>query len=297
MNRTAILIALCAVLLLNTGLAREAKADFRIGVLAKRGAAKTMQKWGATATYLTNKTGEKCSVIPLKFTAIEPAVTGKKIDFLLSNPSFFVEMQKKHNIRAIATLINSRNGKAVEKFGGVLFVRHDSPIKTLADVKGKKFMCVKRSSLGGAHMAWRLLMENNVDLEKDTSIFIEGGKHDNVVLAVKNGSVDVGTVRSDTLERMQDEGKIKMSDFKILNQVQDDFPFAHSTRLYPEWPMAALDSTDSVLADRVAAALKELTASDPAAIAAKIFGWTNPADYTPVADCLRAIQYGAFAKE
>lgn len=298
MTRTTKIIGvLCAAFILHLGVAGNANADFKIGVLAKRGAAKTMKKWGATAAYLTQKTGEKCTIVPLKFTAIEPAVASKKIDFMLANPAFFVEMEKKHNVRAISTLINSRGGKALENFGGVIFVHQDSAIKNLSDIKGKKFMCVKRSSFGGSQMAWRLLMEKGINPEKDTAAFIEGGKHDNVVLAVKNGAVDVGTVRSDTLERMQDEGKIKMSDFLVLNQLKDDFPFVHSTQLYPEWPMAALASTNKGLADKVAAALEGLTSSDPAAKAAKIVGWTTPADYTPVSDCLREIKYGAFAGE
>lgn len=298
MNKTSkIIVALCAAFILHLGIAGNANADYKIGVLAKRGAAKAMKQWGATAAYLSQKTGEKCSIIPLKFVDIEPAVVSKKIDFMLANPAFFVEMEKKHKVRAITTMINSRGGKALNSFGGVIFVRSDSPIKTLAGIKGKKFMCVKRSSFGGAQMAQRLMKENGIDAVKDTAAFIEGGKHDNVVLAVKNGSVDVGTVRSDTLERMQDEGKIKMSEFRILNQQQDDFPFARSTRLYPEWPLAALASTGETLADKVATALKAVTASDPSAKAAKIIGWTTPADYTPVADCLRAIQFGAFAGE
>lgn len=298
MNRfLKIITAICTAFFIHHAVIADAASELKIGVLAKRGAPKTMKKWGGTATYLSRATGMNFTIIPLQFTAIEPAVASKKIDFLLANPSFFVEMEKKHNTRAIATLINSQRGKAVKSFGGVIFVRSDSPINTLDDIKGKTFMCVKRSSLGGAHMAWRLLLENGIDPQKDTATMIEGGKHDNVVLAVKNGSVDVGTVRSDTLERMQDEGKIRMSDFKIINQINDDFPFAHSTPLYPEWPMAALADTDDALAKKVAAALEAMPSDSQAARSAKIYGWTTPADYSPVGDCLRAIKYGAFADD
>ncbi|MDH3392946.1 MAG: phosphate/phosphite/phosphonate ABC transporter substrate-binding protein [Desulfobulbaceae bacterium] len=298
MNKAVKIIGIiCSIFIIHLAFTGNANADVKIGVLAKRGAAKSMKKWGATATYLSQKIGTECSVIPLQFSAIEPAVASKKIDFILANPAFFVELEKKYKTRAISTMINSSGGQALKDFGGVIFVTKESPIKTLADIKGKSFMCVKRSSLGGAHMAWRLLLENGIDPEKDTSAFLEGGKHDNVVLAVKNGTVDVGTVRSDTLERMQDEKKIRLSDFRILNQIEDDFPFVHSTRRYPEWPMAALASTDKALANKVAAALQKMSIFDPAAKAAKIIGWTAPADYTPVADCLRAIKYGAFANE
>ncbi|MEJ2656153.1 MAG: PhnD/SsuA/transferrin family substrate-binding protein [Desulfobacterales bacterium] len=274
----------------------QAQAGYKIGVLAKRGAPTCMKKWGATSAYLSEKLGEKFTVIPLKFTAIEPVVKSGKVDFLLANPAFYVTMKKAYGVHAITTMINSRRGKALKQFGGVLFVRSDSNIKKLSQIKGKKFMCVKYSSFGGGHMVWRLLVENGIDPKTDFSAFLEGQKHDNVVLAVQNGTVDVGTVRSDTLERMQEEGTIKMSEFRIIHQIKDDFPFVHSTRLYPEWPMAACKNTSSNLARKVAAALKEMPEDSTAAKAAKIVGWTEPLDYEQVTECLKTIKYGRFGE-
>ena len=179
-----------------------AQAEIKVGVLAKRGANKAMTKWKATGDYLAAKLGEPVVIIPLKFTAIEPMVKDKKIDFMLANSAFFVEMEKKYNAHAVATLINSRDGKALKEFGGVVLVRADSSIHTLADIKGKKFMCVKYSSLGGGQMAARLFHDNGIDPKKDFAVYAQGKKHDNVVMAVKSGVMDGGTVRSDTLERM-----------------------------------------------------------------------------------------------
>lgn len=275
--------------------AGAAQAEIKIGVLAKRGAATAMGKWKATGDYLSAKLGEPVTIIPLKFTAIEPMVKDGKIDFMLANSAFYVEMEKKYGVKAVATLINSRDGKALKEFGGVILVRADSPIMSLADIKGKKFMCVKYSSFGGAHMAWRLLLENGIDPKKDFAAFVEGGKHDNVVLAVKNGVMDAGTVRSDTLERMAAEGKINMADFRVINQINDDFPFVHSTILYPEWPMASVGHVDAGKAAKVGAALQAMSSGDQAAKDAKLVGWMAAADYAPVRDCLKAIKYGAFA--
>jgi phosphate/phosphite/phosphonate ABC transporter binding protein len=271
-------------------------AGYKIGILAKRGAPTCMKKWGATGAYLSEKTGEKFTIIPLKFEAIEPAVKSGKIDFLLANSAFYVIMEKKYGVHAIATMINSREGKALNQFGGVLFARSDSDINDLSHIKGKKFMCVNYSSFGGGQMAWRLLIENGINPNTDCASFIEGKKHDNVVLAVKNGTVDVGTVRSDTLERMQEEGKIKMGEFRIIHQIKDDFPFVHSTRLYPEWPMAALKNTSDALGKKVVNALKEMSKDSTAAKAAKIIGWTEPMNYGPVTECLKTIKYGVFGK-
>ena len=229
----------------------SALAAIKIGVLAKRGAPHAMKQWGPTGAYLSEKLGEQVTIIPLKFEAIEPSVKDGTVDFFLANSAYFVELEKKYGVKAISTMINSREGKALKEFGGVIFVKNDSPIKALADIKGKKFMCVNFSSFGGAHMAWRVFLANGIDPRKDFAAFLEGDKHDNVVLAVKNGAVDAGTVRSDTLERMTAEGKIKMEEFRIINQVKDNFPFVHSTPLYPEWPMAALANTDPAVIERV----------------------------------------------
>lgn len=280
----------CLVTALSVLLAGSAAAEIKIGILAKRGVAKTMQKWGETGEYLSRTLKEKVVIIPLKFTSIEPMVNVGHIDFLLANSAFFVEMEEKYQVRPVATLINSRSGKALDSFGGVILVKKDSPIQKIEDIRGKKFMVVKFSSFGGAHMAWRLLLDSGIDPQKDTAAFLEGKEHDNVVLAVKNGLVDVGTIRSDTLERMQDEGKISMADFRIIHQVKDDFPFVHSTRLYPEWPMAALADTQQEVVERVATALKALTPESPAAQAAKISGWKDAADYGSVRECLDVIR-------
>jgi twitching motility protein PilJ len=295
MNRTLrVLTTLLISLAFALSTASSAAAEYSIGVLAKRGAAKAMQKYKPLAEYLSEKTGEKFKIVPLKFTAIEPALKAKQIDFLLANSAFYVEMEKKHSVSAIASLVNSKEGKALKEFGGVIFVKADSPIKSVEDIKGKKFMAVKKSSFGGCHMAWRHLLEKGIDIMKDTS-FLEGQKHDNVVLAVKNGAADAGTVRTDTLERMAKEGKISLDDFRVIDPMEDDFPFLRSTRLYPEWPMAKAAGTDDALASKVADALKALSKDSPAAQAASIVGWVDPLDYTPVANCLKAIKYGAFA--
>ena len=293
MKKLMILLALVAFVVVS--LPQGAFADVKVGILAKRGAPKCMQKWGALGAYLTEQIGEKVQIVPLKFEAIEPAVASGKVNFVLANSAFYVGLEKKMGVKAVATLINSRKGNALSEFCGVILVKADSPIQTLADIKGKKFMVVKKSSFGGAQMAWRLLKDNGIDPETDCAQFMMGNKHDNVVLAVKNGACDVGSVRSDTMERMADEGKIKMADFRIVNKVDDDFPFVHSTRLYPEWPMAACAHTDQAVVDKVVAALKSLDKNHTAAQTAKIVGWEDPADYGPVRECLTVISYGAFA--
>ncbi len=292
-----IVTTLLLIFAIGVAFASPATAVTKIGVLAKRGTDKAMTQWGPTGRYLSKKMGSEVTIVPLKFIDIESAIKAREIDFLLANSSFYAVMKEQYGAKAMLTLMNERQGNSLHEFGGVLFSRKDSGINSISQMKGKRFMCVKFSSFGGGQMAWRLLLNNNMDPNKDLANFTQGKTHDNVVLAVQNGSTDVGTVRTDTLERMEAEGTIRISDFNIINKVNDTFPFVHSTILYPEWPLAVLPHVDKVKAKRLAKYLKLMEADNPAIRAAKIVGWTYAANYKPVTDCLKDIGYGPFKKK
>lgn len=65
-------------------------------------------------------------------------------------------------------------------------------------------------------MAFGELKEVGIDESNMQVTFY--GTHEKAVLAVLNGNADAGTVRTDTLERMAMNGKMKMDDFAVLNQ-------------------------------------------------------------------------------
>jgi two-component system sensor histidine kinase TtrS len=279
----ALILFLCGVCL------AAAETPVLIGVLAKRGTEQTIQAWQETGNYLSQELSREVKIVPLKFVEIEPALQNRTIDFLLANSAFYARFQEKYHLKAIVTMVNKKGIYALDKFGGVLFTRKDSKINKVQDIRGKRFMCVKFSSFGGAQMALRLLKESGINPEKDCSAYTEGGTHDDVVMAVLNRQTDMGTVRSDTLERMAAEGKIRMDAFKVISEIKDGFQFVHSTRLYPEWPMAACEKCDPKLARAVAKALYLLEPTHKAATDSKVYSWTYPANYSDVTVCLRLI--------
>lgn len=269
----------------------------KIGVLAKRGPGITLKKWIATADYLSAKTGQKVRIYPLNFNEVPLFLKKQEVDFFLVNSSMFTDLKNQFGGQAIASLINSRHGNALTLFGGVVFVRADSSIQSLADIKGKSFIAVQKSSFGGYQMAKRLLLKNGIDPENDTTLFEEAGTHDKVVERVAKGEFDVGTVRTDTLERMAAEGKVDLARLRILNEQKDTFPFVRSTQLYPEWPMAAAAHTAPALVAQLKQALLAMPPESVAAQTAKIVGWSAPLDYSAVEECLKELKYGSFKDE
>ncbi len=275
-----------------------AAGPYKIGVLAKRGPVKALQQWKATGEYLSGAiAGKDFEIVPLDFDAVNPAIEKGEVDFFLVNSSMFVTAKVKYGASAVATMVNSRQGKPLKSFGGVILTSSENDeINSMADLKGKKFMAVKKSSFGGWQMAYKELADIGIDPEKDFAELNFGGKHDNVVLAVQNGVFDAGTVRTDTLERMQSEGIVDMEDIKIINKKEHaDFPFVCSTTLYPEWPLAKVKATPDALVKEVVEALKKLKSSDAAAKSAKVIGWVDALDYGPVEDLQKALKVGAYS--
>jgi two-component system sensor histidine kinase TtrS len=292
-------LAIClSVLLFAAGSA--AAETYRIGVLAKNGPVKALNMWKATADYLNSQMKDKSfEIVPLGFDEVNTAIEAGKVHFFLVNSSMFITAKVRFGAAPVATMVNSRKGQACESFGGVIFTTAgNKTIQSLNDLKGKTFMAVDRSSFGGWQMACKELLDGGVDPKIDFKKIEFGGKHENVVLAVQNGSVDAGTVRTDTLERMAAEGSIDMAEFRILSEKKHaGFPFVCSTVLYPEWPFARTKQTADAVAKDVLEALKKLKADDKAAKDAKIVKWVDALDYSPVENLQKALKVGAYAQE
>jgi len=267
----------------------------RIGILAKRGIERSHEQWDPTADYLNSRIpGYNFVIVPLDFDEVYEAVGKKTINFLFANSSYYVGLAQVWGLTRIVTLKNLRLGKGYTEFGGVIFtLANRDDITELKDLKGRSFAAVDKNSFGGWQMAYKEFHDQNIDPFKDFSRFIFSGTHDAVVEHVLAGKVDAGTVRTDTIERMDIEGKIDRNKLKVLSKKSTDneaFPFSLSTRLYPEWPMGKLEHTDKLLAEKVSSALLTMQPTDPAAIAGVCEGWTIPSRYSSVDETLKDLR-------
>jgi len=286
-----ILCLLCGLTL--SGPALGLIGPVKIGVLSHRGDKITVETWSPTAKYLSSAISDyRFEIVPLDFDDVNPAVERGEVDFVLVNPGIYVNLEVRYRVSRIATLNNRLGNIPYNIFGGVIFTRDDrKDLTELSDLNGKTLMAVDAISLGGFQMAWREMNVEGIDPYQDLAGLSFGGIHDQVVLAVRDGRVDAGTVRTNILERMALEGSIDLEEFRIINDKSDPaFPLSHSTRLYPEWPFSKVKHTSNKLAQRVAVALLNMPENHPAAVAGKNSGWTIPLDYQPVHELLHELR-------
>ncbi|HEY5632157.1 MAG TPA: phosphate/phosphite/phosphonate ABC transporter substrate-binding protein [Burkholderiaceae bacterium] len=105
--------------------------------------------------------------------------------------------------------------KEFQGYNLIVIVKKDSPYKTLAELKGKKFAHTSPSSNSGHMAPMALFPSQGLTPDKDYKILFSG-KHDQSVMGVNSGDYDGAAVASDVFERMASRGQIKEDDFRII---------------------------------------------------------------------------------
>jgi two-component system sensor histidine kinase TtrS len=291
---------LSLLLFLGQSLTTAAADEVRIGVLAKRGYEKSLQKWEDTAGYLNQTLPQhRFKIVPMRFDDIQVIVKNKLVDFVIVNPGIYVDLSVKYGVNRILTLVNELSEDvSITKFGSVIFTaKANQEINNLADLKNRRLSAVHPTSLGGWIMALREMKNAGIETW-DLASLSYLNTHDAVVNAVISRETDVGVVRTDTLERMAREGKLEIDQVRIINPEHYNlFPYTISTPLYPEWPFAQLQHTPQQLAKDVTIALLKLPPDHAAAKNAHIRGWTIPENYQATEDLLRQLELSPFDTE
>jgi phosphonate transport system substrate-binding protein len=139
--------------------------------------------------------------------------------------------------------VNSDGSKG---YYSVFYVRANSPYKTLADLKGKNLGLVDPNSTSGYNMPLYTLNRNGIPAaDKYFAKVVVTGSHENAVLALAQGTVDVAANwwnadDDSNLTRMLGKGMVKDSSGQKLTK--NDFRIVLKSDLIINSPTAYLDS-------------------------------------------------------
>nr|WP_251068112.1 diguanylate cyclase [Marinobacter sp. C7] len=262
----------------------QGSQEVRFGIYAYRPAPIMYERYQPLADYLTGRIGIPVKLQVLDQEQMRKALASNQLDFFLTNPSQFLVIRSERSLTGVLATLVRRYGEAeTASLGGVIFTSADrDEIASLADVHGKTVASPGRHFLGGFQAQALELKEAGVDVFRDNRIKLVRS-HDRVIRSVLAGAAEVGFVRTGILEELAEGDGSLLSRIKILNrQNLIGFPYVVSTRLYPEWPVAALPHVDSDIVRRVASALFAIESEFPAARSAGIAGFAPPADYQSV---------------
>ena len=285
------------VVLVLFGSAAHAADRLTLGVFAFRPKSIMIERYQPLADYLSEKLGgTPVELAVLEQAELDEAVAAHRVDLVMTNPSHYLELRSHNSLSgALATLVSSEGGQAVSSLGGCIIVRAGrGDITGLRDLRGRRVAISGPRFLGGYQAQAFELMQVGVRVPDQLDLVVVG-RHDAVVEAVLEGRADAGFIRTGIIESLVAEGRLDASQLPVLNpQALAGYPFAVSTRLYPEWPFVALPHVDRPTVRRISAALLGLEPSHPAARAAGIAGFSPPLDYLPVETMARTLRLPPF---
>ncbi|WP_341516362.1 tetrathionate respiration histidine kinase TtrS [Citrobacter gillenii] len=258
---------------------------WNIGVLAMRGEVTTRNHWQPLETLLNQQiAGERFHIQPLDLHQMQDAVNRGTVQFVVTNPAQFVQLNNRAALRWLASLRSTRGGKATSNvIGSAILIRRDGEIASAHDLIGKTVGAIDAQAFGGYLLGYKALIDAGLRPERDLRLRFTGFPADALVYLLREKAVQAVIVPVCLLEKMDEEGLIHKADFKVVLNHPTSIPCLSSTPLYPDWSFAALPAVSDELADRVTRVLFNAPQDAP-------FRWGAPASTREVETLLRDVR-------
>lgn len=180
-----------------------AQADLTLGVHPFKPPSKLVESFRPLADYLSEKMGEPVAIrIARDYQAHVEAVGRDEIDIAYVGPVPYVKLRAAYGERPL--LARQQIG-ASPTYHSKIFVRKDSAIGALADLKGKRFAFGEPHSTMSYFVPRYMLWQAGIDVGQFAGHkFV--GDHVNVALGVLAGDFDAGAVKEDVFYQYEGRG-------------------------------------------------------------------------------------------
>lgn len=257
------------------GLSRGASAqgwkqqfpELVLGVVPAENASGVNDRWTPFTKYLGEQLGTKVTLrVANDYAAVIEGQRSGNIHIGYYGPASFARaLVTGVKITAFAIDVNSDGSKG---YYSVFYVKKDSPYQSVQDLKGKNLGLVDPNSTSGYNMPLFALNKQGINAEQYFGKVLITGSHENAVLALWQGTVDVAAnfwnaPDDSNLTRMLNKGMIKSADGKPATV--DDFRIILKSDLIINGPTAYLDSLPAELKTAITQAYLDAATKDKAA--------------------------------
>lgn len=207
--RRAAFLALAVAAAAMAGTPAQADVTLKFGVYATDSRADVEKQFRPALAVLekdlTERLGETVKVdlkiSPTYEGGLADLVEGR-VDFTRLGPASYV-LGKDKEPRLSILAIESKDG--AKTFNGIICVRMDSDIESVAQLRGKSFAFGDDQSTIGRYLSQLYLVEHGIRA-KDLSRYEYLGRHDKVGIAVGRGEFDAGALKQSTFNKLVKKG-------------------------------------------------------------------------------------------
>jgi phosphonate transport system substrate-binding protein len=286
-----ILIIICLFLTIMLGCNKEEteirtetmEQDFLIGLVPEQNIFKQRKRYEPLADYLSKKIGVNIKLkVFTRYGNIIDHFVSEGLDAAFLGSLTYVLGHSKLGMEAIA---RPENIDGASSYHGLIFVRKDSGIETVKDMKGKSFAFVDRATTAGYLLPLAYFKEHGVkDYKGFLKEFYFTGTHEGAIDDVLNEKVDIGAAKNTVFRKLANQDSRIKTELKILKKSPD----------VPESSLAVREDLDHAIKKKLKETLLNMH-NDPDGInvlsnfGAKRFIETNDGDYATVYQYMREI--------
>ncbi|MBI3113393.1 MAG: phosphate/phosphite/phosphonate ABC transporter substrate-binding protein [Rhodospirillales bacterium] len=206
-------------LLIPTTIASVSAAEkvIRFGLIPSEDAEKLIKDSGPFIAALEKSLGMKVQpFVAIDYSAVIEALKSDKLEIAFLGPAAYVlaKDKVKAGVEPVARGVMQETGKSSYK--GLIIANPATPIKVLADLKGKTFAFVDPASTSGNFVPRYVFSKNNIDPEKDFKSVFYSGTHQATLIAVKEGKVEAGSIADEVYDLAIARGQLKKPDVRIV---------------------------------------------------------------------------------
>ncbi|MFT3708194.1 MAG: phosphate/phosphite/phosphonate ABC transporter substrate-binding protein [Archangium sp.] len=135
-----------------------------------------------------------------------------EFDLVELSPLVYVEASQRTKMKCLVQTIADGSATA----SGYIFVRDDSPRRTIEELKGGSFAFVDPMSTSGSLFPKKVLRDKGIDWTKDFSRTEYLGNHEAVLLAVLEGRADAGATYQGSFAALRRSKGIDPLSFRVI---------------------------------------------------------------------------------
>ncbi|MGB7030037.1 MAG: phosphate/phosphite/phosphonate ABC transporter substrate-binding protein [Syntrophobacteria bacterium] len=252
MSRILISIYLCLTILFGCGETKterdietqESRPSLVLGLIPERNIFKQLDRYEPLATYLSEKIGADVKLKVLtRYGNLIDNFASAGLDGAFFGSFTYTLAHAKLGVEAIA---RPETVGGVSTYYGLIFVRKDSDIKSVQDMKGKSFVFVDRATTAGYLLPLAFFRAHRIENYK--TFFKEtyfSGTHEDAIYDVLNKKAEIGAAKNTVFARLA----------AVDSRVKDELVILARSPEVPENGLAVRNDLDHAIRNKLQEAL------------------------------------------
>ena len=199
-----------------------AQQEILIGLVPEQNIFKQMDRYRPLAAYLSEKVGVKIRLTILsRYGDVVERFALRGMDGAFLNSLAAAMAITKLGVEPVVRRVNLDGTSTIR---GYMFVRTDSNINSVKDMKGKRIAFVDRATASGYLFAIAFLQENGIsDIDKYFAEYFFTGSHDSAIYSVLDNRADIGCASSTIFNALVSKDPTIKRELRIIAQ-SEEFP-------------------------------------------------------------------------